>query len=500
MTISDEPMSVQRDNGGSLSSSALSMEENGHNGDASHPTLSVVIPPDRADAIDASPQDLPPFSKVGETVEMFPVLRNYNFLTLWGSQVLSQVADKIYLVFMIALIAEHYQGNGQSVSGWVSSVMIAFTIPAVVFGSIAGVMVDWWSKKSVLVLTNILRGGLVFLLPLGFKATANLPDWWGVPVGFWLILGTTLMISTLTQFFAPAEQAAIPLIVKKENLLSANSFYTLTMMAAVIVGFAAGDPLLSLTGDWAIKLGGSADLGRECLVGGGYALAGIILLVVSIKETVIERSQTLNSVWFDIKVGFQYLREQAEIRSAVIQLTMLFSIMAALAVLVVRLAEILPEIKTSQFGFLLGAGGLGMTIGLVFLTTIGDRYARKVLGLIGSLILACSLLGMVFSIHSLSISLVLLLGIGVGAALVGVPMQTVIQEKTPEEMRGKVFGLQNNLVNIALSLPLALAGIAETWLGIRVVFLGLTSLAVTSGLINWYISRTQISSSCRSSG
>jgi hypothetical protein len=79
-------------------------------------------------------------------------------------------------------------------------------------------------------------------------------------------------------------------------------------------------------------------------------------------------------------------------------------------------------------------------------------------------------------------------------------MQTVIQEKTPEEMRGKVFGLQNNLVNIALSLPLALAGIAETWLGIRVVFLGLTSLAVTSGLINWYISRTQISSSSGSSG
>ncbi len=427
-----------------------------------------------------------------EDTRLFPVLRNYSFLTLWSAQVLSQVADKVYLVFMIALITEHYQSYGQSVSGWVSSIMIAFTIPAVIFGSIAGVMVDWWSKKWVLVLTNLMRGGLVFLLPVGFRLTQNLDNWFGIPVGFVLLLSVTLMVSTLTQFFAPAEQAAIPLIVEKKQLLSANSFYTLTMMAAVIVGFAAGDPLLSLMASWVTRLGGSADLGQECLVGGGYMLAGLILMLISIPENLLERSQTLDSVWSDIKIGFRYLKENTPIRSAIIQLTILFSIMAALAVLVVRLAEILPEIKTSQFGFLLSAGGLGMTLGLGFLSTVGDRYSRKRLGNIGSVILATSLLGMAFSIHSLSISLLLLLGIGVGAALIGVPMQTVIQEKTPEAMRGKVFGLQNNLVNIALSLPLALAGIAETWLGIRVVFLGLTMLAVTSGLINWYISRTQV--------
>lgn len=474
MTISDEPISLPREDS------------------------EAILSPSTADDVLDSPKTLGLPSALpqtsSESFPLFPVLQNYNFLTLWGSQVLSQVADKIYLVFMIALIAEHYQSNGQSVSGWVSSVMIAFTIPAVVFGSIAGVMVDWWPKKRVLVLTNLLRGGFVFLLPFGFRATAHLNDWAGVPVGFWLMLGITLVISTLTQFFAPAEQAAIPLIVKPENLLSANSFYTLTMMAAVIVGFAAGDPLLNLTADWVVKLGGSEDFGRECLVGGGYAIAGLILLAVSIEENVVQRSQTLNSVWSDIKAGFLYLREQAAIRAAVIQLTMLFSIMAALAVLVVRLAEILPEIKTSQFGFLLAAGGVGMTLGLIFLSTIGDRYTRKLLSLVGSVILAVSLFGMAFSIHSLSISLGFLLGIGVGSALVGVPMQTIIQEQTPEEMRGKVFGLQNNLVNIALSLPLALAGIAETWLGIRLVFLGLTTLAVTSGLINWYISRTQISS------
>jgi hypothetical protein len=54
-------------------------------------------------------------------------------------------------------------------------------------------------------------------------------------------------------------------------------------------------------------------------------------------------------------------------------------------------------------------------------------------------------------------------------------------------MRGKVFGLQNNAVNIALSLPLALAGVAETFFGLPVVLLGLASLALAAGVLTWYI-------------
>ena len=76
-----------------------------------------------------------------------PVLKNPRFLTLWLGQVFSQLADKIYLVLMIALIASNFQAQDQSISGWVSAIMIAFTIPAILFGSLAGVYVDRWSKK-----------------------------------------------------------------------------------------------------------------------------------------------------------------------------------------------------------------------------------------------------------------------------------------------------------------------------------------------------------------
>ncbi|MEO0352937.1 MAG: arabinose efflux permease, partial [Cyanobacteria bacterium P01_A01_bin.15] len=86
--------------------------------------------PDAPDAPDVAQGTVPGF---------WPVLQNLNFLTLWSGQVFSQLADKIYLVLMIAIIAAQYEVPGQTISGWVSAVMIAFTIPAVLFGSLAGV-------------------------------------------------------------------------------------------------------------------------------------------------------------------------------------------------------------------------------------------------------------------------------------------------------------------------------------------------------------------------
>ena len=80
-----------------------------------------------------------------------PILKNRNFLALWSGQVFSQLADKVYLVLTIALVASRFQAADQTISRWVSAIMIAFTIPAVLFGAAAGVYVDRWPKKAVLV-------------------------------------------------------------------------------------------------------------------------------------------------------------------------------------------------------------------------------------------------------------------------------------------------------------------------------------------------------------
>jgi len=64
-------------------------------------------------------------------------------------------------------------------------------------------------------------------------------------------------------------------------------------------------------------------------------------------------------------------------------------------------------------------------------------------------------------------------------------MQTLLQEETPEHLRGKVFGLLNNAVNIALSLPLVLTGVAETYLGLSWTFLALAVLNASAGMYFW---------------
>jgi predicted MFS family arabinose efflux permease len=88
-----------------------------------------------------------------------------------------------------------------------------------------------------------------------------------------------------------------------------------------------------------------------------------------------------------------------------------------------------------------------------------------------------------------------IVSLGAAAAFVGIPMQTTIQRETPEEMRGKVFGLQNNAVNVALSLPLALSSVAESYWGLPTVLLLLAVLAIAGGGATWYIS---VTSSARS--
>lgn len=435
------------------------------------------------------------------------VLENPRFLILWTGQVFSQLADKVYLVLMIALIAGHFQGENQPISGWVSAIMITFTVPAILFGTLAGVYVDRWPKKEVLVISNLVRAVLVFIIPpllwLSQDKTIALsvnwlPIWlrrWHahtqdvflLPVGFLILLILSFIDSTITQFFAPAEQVTIPLVVKRRHLLSANSLFTTTMMAMTIVGFAIGEPLLEVSARLAEFLGFSWEEGKAFVVGAAYSISGLMLLLLRTGEKAKHYQKDRPHVFDDIKDGIRYLGSNHRVRNALFQLVILFSIFAALSVLAVRIAETIPGMKAEQFGFLLAGGGLGMALGAGILGNWGQKFRHSQLGLLGSLGMAVSLFGLSVSTNSLWSTLIMTTFLGLFAAFIGVPMQTTIQVETPVQMRGKVFGLQNNAVNIALSLPLVLAGIAETLFGLQTVLLSLAALAILGGVLTWYM-------------
>ncbi|MGV2826628.1 MFS transporter [Myxosarcina sp. GI1(2024)] len=430
-----------------------------------------------------------PSQAIAQEKGFAPVLKNSRFLTLWLGQIFSQLADKVYLVLTIAIIADRFQLPNQPISKWVSPITIAFTIPAILFGSLAGVYVDRWQKKSILVISNLIRGILVLILPLLLWTSTGKLFGWGISLGFVLMLGITFAVSTCTQFFAPAEQAAIPLIVKDKHLLAANSLYTTTMMALLIVGFAIGEPLLSCA-DWlGTRAGLPSNIGKEILVGGAYAIAGIILLWLNTGERQQNLERKQPHVLSDIWDGIQYLKTNKRVRNALIQLVILFSVFAALVVLAVSMADAIPQIDADQFGILLAAAGVGMSASAAILGHWGQKFDRARLSFLGSVGVASSLVGLSWATTNLWLALAITALLGAFAALVGIPMQTTIQSKTPPEMRGKVFGLQNNAVNIALSLPLFLAAEAESRFGLQAVILSLGAIALMGGILTLYLTR-----------
>ncbi|WP_445172842.1 MFS transporter [Microcoleus sp.] len=402
------------------------------------------------------------------------LLRNRPFLALWTGQLLAQVADKIFYVLLIILVKTGGYTPGQNPdNSMLSAVMIAYTVPAIVFGSAAGIVVDRFSKKQMLIACNVIRAVLIVALPF-------------LPKAFVVLLTMTFLVSTVTQFFAPAEAAAIPLAVGREGLMSANALFASSTMGGIIVGMTIGEPLFS----WVKHSFGAAS--QEFLLGGLYLISAGLIYTMRIKEAHPGSSGKNVHPWQDLKEGLRYVKHNHLVSNAMVQLTILYSVFAALQVLAIALSGKIG-LKETQFGFLLAAAGIGMVFGAAFLGHWGDRFHQKPLPLIGFLMMGF-VLAMFAFVRQLWVGFGLSAVFGFGASLINGPMQALIQEKTPESMRGKVFGLENNAINIALSLPLALTGpltdavskaVGSDDLGLRIVLLSLGFLVSVMGMAAW---------------
>jgi len=425
------------------------------------------------------------------------VLALPGFRRLWIGQIFSQLADKFYIVLMVFLIAQYWvsdnpqadqalaeaaaamridlETRAQVITLLATGIYVANTIPAVLFGTVAGVWADRWPKRSVMVSSNALRAALVLLIPF---CLIKGPEWMGLSWGYWALVAMTFVESVLTQFFAPAEQAAIPLLVPSFQLLAANSVYQATSMAATIVGFALGDPILRLLQSSLAQVGIRG--GEFVLLPLCYGLAAVAIAGIPLKEP--PREVRTITVWEEIGEGIQVLRERPSVRGAMLHLVLLYSLLAALYVLAISLAAAISGLGPTRFGTLLAMSGVGLALGALSVAQLGERFSRRLLATtgLGTIAFCLVLLGQLRG--SLVFTLLLCALLGVGAALLAIPAQTTIQEDTPEDQRGRVFGLQNNLINIALSLPLVLAGTVVSRYGLLPVLWGLAAIAAVAAL------------------
>jgi len=170
-----------------------------------------------------------------------------------------------------------------------------------------------------------------------------------------------------------------------------------------------------------------------------------------------------------------------------LQIVTLYCVFAALIELAIGMAARL-HLAQEEFSSFVAAAGVGMVIGAAILGNFGHRLHHKPLPLFGFLIMAFSL-GLFIFIDNQPVALGLCIFLGVGAAFVNVPMQTLIQQQTPSEMHGKVFGFQNHAINIALTAPLLITTKLVNALGLSAVLLGMSLVVGAIGVWTWQNTR-----------
>jgi predicted MFS family arabinose efflux permease len=386
------------------------------------------------------------------------LLKNRGFMLLWIGQLISQLADKVFFVLMIALLQLYLPPN--QIGGDARFYLyMAFTVPAILFGSAGGVIVDRVPKKLIMVGSDLVRGIFMLLIPF-------------LPREFGILLFFTFSISTVTQFFAPAEQASIPLLVRKEGLMAANALFSSTMMAALIIGNAVATPMLN----WFETF--NKGFGKELVVGCLYLISAVIMMPIQFQEPkrIHEETAAINP-WAEFLLGLRYLKQNRLVWNAI----------AALIELAIGMAARL-HLAPEEFSSFVAAAGVGMVIGAAILGNFGHRLHHKPLPLIGFLMMAVSL-GLFIFIDNQPLALGLCIFLGVGAAFVNVPMQTLIQQQTPPEMHGKVFGFQNHAINIALTAPLLITTKLVNAFGLSAVLLGMSIVVGAVGVWTWQNTR-----------
>ena len=429
------------------------------------------------------------------------IMKNGNFMALWIGQIFSQVADRIIFVVFISLIVRHF-GPGDRYS---SFLYIAFTIPAVLLTAIAGVFVDRWPRRAVLVTTNLMRALLVALIPWAAEAT-----------GGWAIYLVAFLISAATQFFVPAEAATIPMIVKRSSLLTANSLFTTTMMAAVIFGFALGDPLINLFSlnkvHWAISA--------------LFLLASLSLAFVRTPplcqlahgtRPANNMKEAFGRFYIEITDGLAFIRGHKLVRNAMFKLALLFSAMVALCILFISFAKTYlfddPQVAARKFAYIIAFCGVGMAFGAFWVGHAFHHARRGIMvfsgfACVGLCLVLLSQVGhisqrdYVFQLPRLTAGFLdldevrftmrmlytysLAVIMGLSASFIAIPLQALLQELIPEDKRGKVFGVQFTILSTSSTLPVLIAGLAVEQVGVQAMFLLIGAPILLFGTIGLY--------------
>ena len=402
-------------------------------------------------------RSLLPTSPDGEETSLF---RNRNFVALWAAQGLSQTINTGLQFVLLILIVERFES---SIAG--SGLIIAMAAPPVVFGLISGIVVDRFDKRSVLIGTNAVRGVVTALLIFADVSVAS-------------IYAVAFVTATMGQFYLPAASAAVPSFVPSRQLLAANSVFQLTTVTSQLLGMVMVAPLM-------LKLFG---------FDASYIFAGVVILSTVPMLLLLPQLHPERS--FD--------SESWRHRARMLQLSTGGMLLFMFALLVPRFVKDVLEKNPDDSVFIFWPVGLGAILALRLLTVLGRRYSPTGIVTVGLFGLAAAIAAMGavdFLVdflqdeqpwgrlgpdqvlgESLLVVVVVILAfpMGIAYALVNAPAQTVLHERAPADMRGRVFSAQLMLANAISMFALLFIGVLTDAVGVAAVLfvVGVATLAM----------------------
>jgi MFS family permease len=409
------------------------------------------------------------------------VMRNPLFLRLWVAQLISQTIMNAANYGMIILIAT--QSKSVTATG---GAIVAFSLPAALFGAPAGVIVDRFDKRFVLWMSNALRA----LASFGFVVSL-LVD----PHALWPVYFLIFFIAVIGQFFAPAEGAAIPMLVQRDELVNALALFNITFTLSQAAGLILLGPLIIATLP-PFNLAAGVVISPVMTL---FLLVGVLFLVCAALVASIPHERLVNrdrgadegavstaggerslNIWGDITEAWRFVRRDHTLFAAVLQLSISGTVIAIIAEIAPRFVKVFFDLPEVYAALVFVPAGAGLVLGSIALPHMVKRVRRPTRLIFAGLLLLAGSTILVTLIHTvvthvpethgptsrtyLVVVLALTFLMGFALDLINIPAQTTMQERSPDSLRGRVLALQGMLLNAATVPVVFLIGLlADTY-------------------------------------
>jgi MFS transporter, DHA3 family, macrolide efflux protein len=364
----------------------------------------------------------------------FLVFRHRNFTLMWTGQLVSTIGSA--LTSLAASILVYRQTNGSALS--VGLMLMATAAPSLLVGLIAGVFVDRYDRRRIMIIADLLRAVLVFLIP--FLVPSSIA---------WLYV-IVILTSAIGQFFDPAYESVLPEVAPDEELAAANSLIAISSFGSTAIGFAASGLIAA---HYPIAYAFYLDALS-------FLFSAGCILFLRVRKLDITEETSVKTVITNLKTGVSYLTRNPALRS-IFLLAIPVAISFGLAnSLLLPFAERALNATTFEYGLQEGLTSVGFVIASLLMAAYLSRWREgqwMVVGLFG--------MGLAALVYSLLHSVVLAIAVQMISGFMNAPYsiarRLIVQRNTAAEMRGRVSSAFFVASNAFFLIGMAAAGLAD---------------------------------------